>query len=111
MSLATNKDTTTAQVKEPEKDTTQAATTENGLPKTQEELDAIIEARVARERKKMAKQQQGQTPQKNRQGKPAGFFIKLLYYRVFLQATLLSLSFLSTSFRVIWSAQSQVFAA
>ena len=30
---------------------------DNGLPKTQEELDALIEKRIARERKKFAKQQ------------------------------------------------------
>ena len=35
---------------------------DNGLPKTQEELDALIEKRLARERKKMNSQQQGQTP-------------------------------------------------
>ena len=84
---------------------------DNGLPKTQEELDALIAKRIARERKKMNSQQQGQTPQKTGRGNLPVLFIKLLYYRVFLQATLLSLSFLSTSFRVIWSAQSQVFAA
>lgn len=48
------------QTEEKKESATQAA--ENGLPKTQEELDAIIDARLARERKKMAKQQQGQTP-------------------------------------------------
>ncbi|MBQ3587887.1 MAG: hypothetical protein II977_04920 [Oscillospiraceae bacterium] len=60
MSLKTE-ETKTAQGTDQGTETkTQAA--ENGLPKTQEELDAIIDARLARERKKMAKQQQGQTP-------------------------------------------------
>lgn len=38
---------------------------ENGLPKTQEELDALIESRVARERKRLARQQakQSQPPE------------------------------------------------
>ena len=53
----------------------------------------------------------GRLHKKTGRGNLPVLFIKLLYYRVFLQATLLSLSFLSTSFRVIWSAQSQVFAA
>ena len=48
MSLANNKDTT-AQVTEPEKDPeAQATATESSLPKTQEELDALIEKRLAR---------------------------------------------------------------
>ena len=56
-----NKETKPAQENNQGTETkTQAA--ENGLPKTQEELDAIINARLARERKKMASQQQGQTP-------------------------------------------------
>lgn len=33
---------------------------DNGLPKTQQELDALIEKRLARERRKLAKQQGGQ---------------------------------------------------
>lgn len=37
--------------------------TEDGLPKTQEELDALIEKRLARERRKMAKQQVTQQPE------------------------------------------------
>lgn len=54
---------------EPEPDTNNAAASqdaaqqddagqqENNLPKTQEELDALIESRVARERKRLARQQ------------------------------------------------------
>ena len=56
---------------------------DNGLPKTQEELDALIAKRIARERKKMNSQQQGQTPQKNRQGKPAGFIYKIVILQSF----------------------------
>ena len=57
-----NKETKPAQAIEEGKETNpQATRTDNGLPKTQEELDALIEKRLARERKKMATQQQGQT--------------------------------------------------
>lgn len=35
---------------------------DDGLPKTQEELNALIEKRLARERRKMAKQQNAQAP-------------------------------------------------
>lgn len=52
-----NKETKPAQATEEGKETNpQVAATDNGLPKTQEELDAFIEKRLARERKKMASQ-------------------------------------------------------
>ena len=48
---------------------------DNGLPKTQEELDALIEKRLKRERKKMEKEQQknppAATPQQDNSPPPA----------------------------------------
>ena len=59
MAQTEEKQTTTAQ--EEEQNTGAQATeqqdADNGLPKTQEELNALIEKRLARERKKLAKQQ------------------------------------------------------
>lgn len=60
MSLEIKEKQENQQVEEKKESATQAA--ENSLPKTQEELDALIEKRLARERKKMNSQQQGQTP-------------------------------------------------
>lgn len=44
----------------------------DGLPKTQEELDALIEKRLSRERKKLARTGQTQQPTQTAQGATAG---------------------------------------
>ena len=63
MSLKDDKETkTTEQTNEKEESGAQDNPQDNGLPKTQEELDALIEKRLKRERKKMEKEQQTAPP-------------------------------------------------
>ena len=62
-SLKDDKETkTTEQTNEKEESGAQDNAQDNGLPKTQEELDALIEKRLKRERKKMEKEQQTAPP-------------------------------------------------